>query len=387
MYVSSSSLPHLFPPEAYFSPSWWKREQILLSSSWHFVGVASELSNHGNFMTRRLLGKEIMLRNFEGELVALSNVCAHRHCLIRSEASGQSASMSCQYHGWEYGPDGKTRRIPGAKDFAPIDKDSLCIPRFHLEKAGQLLFVKLSDGGPSLAEWLGSMGPILESRFGDPYRSFLRIELDFDANWKVAIENSLEAYHVEAVHPKTFRRDPGEARSEHQLGSDYTAFYTDLPFATYSRLDLLFLWLQKWVLSRLGGASTRRYSQHHLFPTLLCSFTDAISLVHGVQPLGPNQARSLIYQFGYCPKEANLIAKALGSLWGRVEGAATRRILQEDFAMYSVIQRGIEASSQRGALSRKEERIHRFQEYWMEALKQLPSNTDRSQGAGKENDE
>ncbi len=173
MYVSSSSLPHLFPPEAYFSPSWWKREQKVLSASWHFVGVASELSSHGSFMTRRLLGREIMLRNFEGELVALSNVCAHRHCLIRSEASGKSASMSCQYHGWEYGPDGKTRRIPGAKDFAPIDRDSLCIPRFPLEKIGQLLFVKLSDEGPSLKEWLGSMVPILESRFGESYRSFL----------------------------------------------------------------------------------------------------------------------------------------------------------------------------------------------------------------------
>ncbi len=215
----------------------------------------------------------------------------------------------------------------------------------------------------------------------------MRIEIEFDANWKVAIENSLEAYHVEAVHPKTFRRDPGEARSEHQLSPRYTAFSTDLPFATYSRLDLLFLRIQKWVLFRLGRVSTRRYSQHHLFPTLLCSFTDAISLVHGVQPLGPNRARSLIYQFGYCPKEANPIAKVLGSLWGRVESGATRRILQEDFAMYPVIQRGIEASSQRGTLSRSEERIHRFQEYWLESLKQIPCNTDRSHGAGEENDE
>ena len=48
-------------------------------------------------------------------------------------------------------------------------------------------------------------------------------------NWKVPIENTLEAYHVPLVHPNTFRENPGSERATHVLES--TAYLVRHGFA------------------------------------------------------------------------------------------------------------------------------------------------------------
>jgi len=367
MFHSPSVLPHLIAPSAYRDDAWADRERGgLLASAWHLVGTQSELKHPGDFLTTELLGVPLQIRKFEGQLIAISNVCAHRHCLISSLPRGNSASMRCQYHGWEYGADGYTRKIPCAKDFAPIDREQLRLPRYNVETCGDLIFVRLAESGIGLMDFLGPIVPKILAGFGQESRCFLRWQVCYDANWKVAIENSLEAYHVASVHPATFGSDPGEKRSEHILEDRHTAFGTDLPFA-HSKLDLTFQRCEGWVMKRLGRIPTRRYWQHHVFPNLLCSFTDAISLVHCVVPTGTTRSISLVYQYGPCPMPVGA-KRVLARIWGFLEAACTKRILQEDIEMYPKIQQGLNASQQRGTLARSEERIHRFQEFLSQQL-------------------
>ena len=363
MYHSSSVLPHILTPDAYRDHTWTARECAgPLYRAWHLVGIESELARTGDFLTTELFGVPVQVRRFESGIEALSNVCAHRHCLISSKKNGGSESMRCQYHGWEYGSDGFTRKIPCAKDFAPIDRQQLRLPRYQVDTCGQLIFVRLSPTGLGLQEYLGPVASKMHIGFGSEMKSFLKWEVNYDANWKVVIENSLEAYHVESVHPMTFRTDPGEKRSEHCLDPFHTAFGTDLPFA-HSKLDLAFQSCQGWVVKRLGRTPTCRYWQHHVFPNLLTSYTDAISLVHSVIPTTATSSRSLVYQFGFCPTRTG-IKQVLATAWGRLEAACSKRILKEDIEMYPRIQAGLNASKQTGHLARSEERIHRFQEYW-----------------------
>jgi phenylpropionate dioxygenase-like ring-hydroxylating dioxygenase large terminal subunit len=367
MFHSSSGLPHLLSPKAYCDDSWASKELTgPLAKSWHLVGIESELAKTGDFITTELLGIPLQIRRFDDGIAALSNVCAHRHCLISSEKSGRSDAMRCQYHGWEYGSDGLNRKIPCAKDFAPIDRDQIRLPRYQVDTCGQLVFVRLSPIGLGLQEFLGPVAAKMQAGFGPNTKSFFKWEVNYHANWKIAIENSLEAYHVQSVHPKTFRSDPGEKRSEHQLDPMHTAFGSDLPFA-HSKLDLTFQQWEGWVVKMLGGTHTRRYWQHHVFPNLLCSYTDAISLVHCIIPTGTMSSRSIVYQFGICPDRPG-IKRWLASLWGTLEAACTKRILKEDIEMYPRIQDGLKASQQVGRLARSEERIHRFQEYLMNQL-------------------
>lgn len=384
MFIHETGLPHLLSPKSYFDPQWYEWEcQKILRDSWHLVGYRAEVSRPGDFLTTEVLSTPIHIRNFDGEIRALSNVCAHRHSLINSQPRGHSTEMKCQYHGWCYGSDGFTRRIPCAKDFAPIDRASLQLPVYRLECIGQLLFICLSHSAPGLFDYLGPIGSLLADRCGDDHRLSLKLVAEYDANWKVAIENSLEAYHVESVHPNTFRSAPGESRSTHQLGDRHTVFETDMPFAAHSKLDRFFQSTESQMVRFLGGSVTRRYWQHHLFPNMLCSFTDAISLVHCVLPCGPERSRSIVMQFGWCPSKLDSIRKTLGRTWAWFEAWLIKVILKEDIRMYPRIQSGLRASPHQGCLARSEERIYAFQKYLIEQ-RSLSEASSESQKASSE---
>jgi len=364
MYQSTTSLPYLLRPSDYFDPAVFQVElERVLTPAWHLVGTKDQLASHGQFITCQLLGKEVYVRNFEGTLRAFVNSCAHRHCLIQSAPAGKSATMQCQYHGWEYGEDGATRKIPCAKDFAPLDRSQLRLPTYRVDTCGQLVFVSLVHEGASLSDFLGEAYDIISERFSDDVKQNYRKAFEYEANWKVAIENSLEAYHVESVHPETFQTGPGEERTDHHLGSHYTSFTTDMPFAADSRLNLAFQKAEGWFVKKLGRDPKRQYSQHHVFPNLLFSCTDAISLVHHVRPITVGKSESICIQFGLSPTNSKFSRRKLAGILGRLEATIVDKILKEDIEMYPKIQRGLAASPHNGMLARSEERIHSFHQY------------------------
>ena len=364
MFISQTRLPHVLAPNAYFSTQQFQREQIaVLKPAWHAIGTINELKRNGDFITRELFGYPIQVRNFDGELRVLSNICAHRHCLLTSKRCGNSAKMSCQYHGWEYGPDGKTRKIPQPKNFAPYPQESERIPLYRVDTCGQIVFVCLSANAADLPEFLGDYREIIEEKFGSRTKEFLRFDVDYAANWKVPVENSLESYHVPNIHQQTFREDPGEERSTHVLSDRATAFGTALPFSPHSRIDAFFQRGEIAIVKMLGGTPAGEYWQHHLYPNLLLSFTDAISLLHCVIPTGPTTATAIVRQFGNLGNSKWGPRRWTAVCWGKLKGAITKKIMTEDLGIIPDIQAGLEKSEQRGILGRCEERIHAFQTF------------------------
>lgn len=360
MYISQGPLPHLLPPLAYWHSDYYELDRQVLRKTWHLVGTREQLARPGDFLSCELLGQPIQVRNFRGELHALSNVCAHRHCLITSKKGGHSQSMRCQYHGWEYSSQGKPCKIPAPHNFVPFPKDSLQLPLYRVAQAGQLVFVCLDPDAPTLQEQLGDLFDICQQCFGCEWQPFLSWNPDYAANWKVPVENSLEAYHVPSVHPHTFGEDPGEIRSQHSLQPGGSAFSTRLPFAE-TRFDKHFQDWEGQVMNWLQVSRSDQYSQHHVFPNLLFSFTDAISFCQCLLPTGPKESRALVLQFGR--RGGRPWQKALAWGWGQFKAHITSRIVHEDRALFASIQRGLEASGQAGILGKCEERIHAFQEF------------------------
>jgi phenylpropionate dioxygenase-like ring-hydroxylating dioxygenase large terminal subunit len=364
MFVHSSRLPHLLTPDCYRSPAFYAREVgTVLRPSWHMVATRDDLARPGDFLTFELFGVPLHLRNFDGEIRALSNVCAHRHCLITDRDRGNIARMACQYHGWEYGEDGRTRKIPEPKNFAPLDREINRLKSYRVDLCGSLVFVSLVSDGPTLREHLGDMYDRLAERFGPDWQPYLRWNPDYGVNWKVPIENTLEAYHVPFVHPNTFREDPGSARSTHVLDERHTWFGTNLPFSPHSKIDTYFQRCEGWLMRRLGQTPQGRYEQHHLFPTFLCSFTDVISLCQSIIPTGPDTCRAVVRQFGRVGQQTGFPWRTVAGWWGRLEAMISRQILAEDMGMFRSIQRGLDASDHPGVLGACEERIWKFQHY------------------------
>jgi phenylpropionate dioxygenase-like ring-hydroxylating dioxygenase large terminal subunit len=272
--------------------------------------------------------------------------------------------MRCQYHGWEYAASGKPCKIPSPKSFVPFPKKTIGLPVYAVESVGDLVFVRLEREGISLENQLGSLYSLCRDRFSRPWAGFLEKHLDYPSNWKVAVENSLEAYHVPCVHPLSFGADPGESRSLHILEPGYTGFRTNLPFA-HRRIDELFQRCENWVARRLESTASGEYWHYHVFPNLLFAITDTSSFFQSVLPQGPGSSKAIVVQFGLSGSTAG--QRALGSVWGRLKASLTRQIVEEDQALFSAVQSGLEASSQQGLLGRCEERIHAFQSYLQRA--------------------
>ena len=361
MWVHPGRLPHVLTPADYVEPERHAREvSALFAGGWHCVTTRDALRAHGDFVSLELLDEPLLIRNCDGEIRAFQNVCAHRHSLLTTEASGSMPKIRCRYHGWEYDADGKTCGVPDAPSFVPIHRGGEQLQRFRAETCGQLVFVSLTEVGPRLRDALGErICTVIEAAFSDDFRQTAAWTLDHAANWKIPVENALESYHVPQVHTKTFKKLSSALDATHTLAPGFTALENVTPPGGAA---------VRWLTEQWRREPRHVYAHHHAFPNLLVAQTDLSSLAQVVVPLGPTRSRSFAFCFVHRGDDQRWVPRALGPVLDRVIGRYTREVLREDDRMFAGIQRGLRASRHRGVISAREERVHAFQRYVAEAV-------------------
>jgi phenylpropionate dioxygenase-like ring-hydroxylating dioxygenase large terminal subunit len=365
VFLYEHRLPHLLSPRHYHGEAQHRIElDRLFLPAWHPVAITADLPGPGDFLTLELLGRPLLLRNCDGELHAFLNVCAHRHCLLTHAARGHDPRLRCQYHGWEYTREGRPARIPEAGCFRPWDREGARLQQFRVATAGQLVFVSLAEEGTSLGDHLGDVGAACAASFAPPYRLVWSERIDYAANWKIVIENSLESYHIPSLHRKTFGTLPAEDNCEHVLGERATTFRTHI------RQPLVTL-LQGWFVSRLGRGATNVYTHHHVHPNLTFATMDVHRLVQVILPTSPTTARHHLWL--YAIAGAGPLTWLLSRVMGRIVRSVARRVLLEDAGIFADVQRGVEASPHPGVIGTREERVHAFQRWVLREIEERPA--------------
>lgn len=358
MFVNQSSLPHVLRPELYACPQQYQLEiEHLFQPAWHVVGSLKDLAHDGDFLTLDLLGQPILVRNFAGEIHTFLNVCTHRHCLLTNDKRGSSSTLACQYHGWEYGKDGRTGYIPDAKSFKPLPGGPECLRKFRTETRGPLIFVSLDDDSPSLAEFLGPLTAVCDEFPATRWRQADRWEYDFQANWKIPVENTIESYHVPLIHPKTLVKFGTEEEITHEIHDHSTVMKSPISApAIYYRIA-------NWLLPWLQPGCSFQYRLHHGFPHLFLIRIDAMMQVMTVFPTSPETCRMTVHVFTLRGARETLWSRWLTYWWGRFKVWIIRKVLAEDAPLYPALHQGMKASPFRGTISTREELIFAFQEY------------------------
>lgn len=363
MYQSTVAFQAPLAPRNYFAEESQSQEvSCIIGTSWQLVGLRSSISKPGQYLSVQLGNIPVVVRNFDGALVALRNVCAHRHCSLVSLPLGHSEKLKCPFHGWEYGADGRTRKIPAARNFPDFDRERYRLSSFPLELCGDMIFVRANGEGPPLREWMGD----LFDRFADwttapSWKTTVTRVLPMPANWKIPIEASLESYHIPEVHPHSFGEDPGEAKSNHAFAKFTSSFFTS--FNTPRFIDKFLKVYERFILGILGVPFTGQYQHHHVYPNLLISHTDSLTLVQIVRPLTATTAVSEVWQYGRQSARSNPFSKLTAFLWGRFTGWLAYQILKEDIRIFPHVQRGETAARDNSILGRCEERLNSFQEF------------------------
>jgi phenylpropionate dioxygenase-like ring-hydroxylating dioxygenase large terminal subunit len=369
MFLADSHLPQLLPREAYFSREWYDREieQIFLPS-WHLVGLTSDLKKDGDYFTSTLFGRPLLVCRLEGEFRAFLNVCAHRYSLLTSRPCGNNPTLRCQYHGWEYDANGRTRKIPDAPNFRPLDRESAALKRYRVAACGQLLFVSLAEEGPSLAEHLGPNFALAEKWFPRTARAG-SMRSTVAANWKVVLENALESYHIHSVHQKTLGDFPDEDSCRHELHDGSSLFESQGAAPSAMRAAFEFLH------ARVGLRPTRRYLHLLTYPNLTFSIHDALISLQVITPLSPSSTEIRSMAFVRQGPASAALWNVLLRMASPLEQLFWLRVVREDLAILPQVQQGIEAAEAPtgGLLSRREERCAHFQAFVARALGYCPT--------------
>jgi choline monooxygenase len=198
------------PNEAYTDPAWFAEEKRkVFFEGWAAIGFGFDAPDPGDAVPMEFLGVPLLLvRDKKGTLRVFQNVCRHRGMILVDEPTKIKGVIRCPYHAWCYGMDGALRTTPdvggpGIHDHVDVVKSELGLMevRSHIWK--DAIFVNLSGTAAPFEEhaaelmtrWAEFDQPI---HFGGADSTF---ELTINANWKLAIENTCESYHLPSVHP------------------------------------------------------------------------------------------------------------------------------------------------------------------------------------------
>ena len=178
-------------------------EEVYLKS-WLYAGHLSEIPKTGDWFLFEMAGESVIIvRNAEGHVSALLNVCRHRGSKICLENRGCSRKLVCRYHGWSYDLDGRLHsaaHMPG--DF---DKSEIRLKKIHTEILEGMIFINFADKPASFEPICEDLSACLRPYRIDKAKVAHRQTYTIKANWKLSVENYTECYHCAPSHPEYAR--------------------------------------------------------------------------------------------------------------------------------------------------------------------------------------
>jgi len=191
-------------PSVYTAPELLARErERIFAHEWICVGRASVVANPGDYLTCEIADQPIVvLRDLDGVLRALSNVCLHRMSVLL-KGTGRSRSIVCPYHAWTYNLDGTLRAAPQMDHPSGFCREAYRLPELRVEAWRGWIYVTLDPSRPPVAEHFAELDALI-ARYGmEDYVETFREEHVWDTNWKILAENFMESYHLPMLHHAT----------------------------------------------------------------------------------------------------------------------------------------------------------------------------------------
>jgi len=195
------------PPRAYTDPSVWVHEvDSIFRQDWVCVARSSQVSEPGDYVAVDLIDQPVLvIRDDDGTVRAMSNVCLHRSMPLASGA-GSARWIVCAYHQWSYGRDGSLHTAPMMEGADGFDIDACRLPQLAIEEWAGFIFVSMNGDPTPLASQLEPLAATLAQYGLGALVIADTIEFDSPWNWKLLVENFMEAYHHIGPHRDTFQQ-------------------------------------------------------------------------------------------------------------------------------------------------------------------------------------
>jgi len=216
---------HALPRAAYMDADIYALEvQRFLGRHWFCAGHESSLPGAGDYFQTSYAGESIIIvRDRDGALNALLNVCRHRGSRVCTSARGNATAgrFVCPYHAWTYALDGRllaARHMP-----ADFDSGAHGLRRLGIAVVAGLIFVTLAEQPLGLAHVREALSGGAAAYGWAQARVAHQETFRVNANWKLAVENYMECYHCQPAHPEYARRHSYSRPMDQNAGHDAAA--------------------------------------------------------------------------------------------------------------------------------------------------------------------
>ena len=201
-------LPDL-PAGRYSDPAFFELERdALLKRGWVYAGHTDQLPEVGSFFVRRQTGAPILVvRGEDRKIRAFYNTCRHRGAPVsRVDAGCAAGTFTCGYHGWTYRLDGTLKAVTEIRDFAGLQPECRSLVGVRCETLGNFIFVCEAAEAEGLDAFLEPVARYFRHLPLHDLRLVSERTIELAGNFKVVLENFLEAYHFRMLHQKTTHR-------------------------------------------------------------------------------------------------------------------------------------------------------------------------------------
>ena len=214
------------PNRAYTShDDWLKERDTVIAQTWAGLGFSNDIAEPGSVYPVTFMGLPlVMARDQHGRARVFHNVCRHRGMQLVAEAGDAGLVIRCPYHKWGYDLSGQLKTTPniggmGVHEVAGFDCADHALTRVRCDESMGVVFINLSGDAPALSEhlepllsrWRDLAGPSFDQQLTADKGEHGSMELVLNSNYKLAVENYCESYHLPFVHPDLNTYSPLDA--------------------------------------------------------------------------------------------------------------------------------------------------------------------------------
>ena len=328
------------PGWLYHDPEFFEAEKrAFLRAAPQVVCHAMEIAEPGEWRSIDYLGESvIVIRGDDGEVRAFANVCRHRGSRLVDGTGGCAKVLTCPYHAWSYGRDGRLAGVPHRSEYPGLDPADYALFPVALEDWHGFLFVRLEPGAPSVAEMMAPYEDEIAPYRFEELRAIGRVTLrPRPLNWKTIADNYSDHLHIPVGHPGLTRlfgrnyrieakawvdRMEGDLVEKDSSNPSERAYQKYLPEAGH-----------------LPPSHRRKWLYYKLFPNV--AFDIYPDQVDFMQFLPVSSTETVIREISYALPDERREMKAARYLNWRIN----RRVNAEDTELIARVQSGMRSPS------------------------------------------
>ena len=206
----------------------------LFAKTWTALGFCDDHRDAGRVTPVDFMGLPLLIVcNKAGDPAVFHNVCSHRGTRLVNAPKKTNGLLVCPYHAWAYDLDGALKATPHIGGVGANRAEGFCRENHGLKRVRShcwmgVLFIDLSGDAPEfddhaaplIARYRQYIGPHGASALS-PGKPDDGLSLEANCNWKLAVENYCEAYHLPWIHPSLNSYSPLERHYGMFISDDF----------------------------------------------------------------------------------------------------------------------------------------------------------------------